>query len=218
MRKTLSCISLFLLTGFCSMCYAQDDFCDSCRSLSIAICPTEMIFGYETMYLDYKVSKRFSLGIGAGHNFPLIGAIFESDEPVWGGYSGTTLRFNAKYFFKNNTGRYTSIQISYRDAHFSWYTFHRAEDDGASNRWEFHQSETTRILGCGIIFGEKKMFTSHIVFDRFLGIGLNNRVRNYTVYDYYNGRGGTRPSLIGNFYEHSKMPTVYAGFKIGYSI
>jgi hypothetical protein len=188
------------------------------RMFLILINPFELASGYETMYLEYKFPNHFSLNVGAGHIFPVVNNLIASDEPIWSAYSGTVARFSGKYFFKKNIGWFVGLQFSYRDVYFGKYTFHHAEDDGASNRWIFHQSETARILGSGVIFGKQKMLDRHWIFESFLGLGLNDRVREYTVYDYYNGYGETRPGLIGNFQKQSMLPTVYAGFKIGYKV
>ncbi|MFI5163769.1 MAG: hypothetical protein ACHQHP_00820, partial [Bacteroidia bacterium] len=90
--------------------------------LSVSICPTEMIVGFETLYLDYKFSKHFSLGIGAGHIFPFGHKVIMGDEPVWSAYNGTIVRINGKYFF-DKRGLYVGFLGTYKNLYYSWQNF-----------------------------------------------------------------------------------------------
>jgi hypothetical protein len=220
-KKRFPIIILFLICSIHS--FGQEKICDTCRSVSISICPTEMVAGYETVYLDYLVSKHFSLAIGAGHIFPnvIIDKIVYADDPMWVAYNGTVIRLEVKYFLENSNGAYIGLMATYKDLFYSWHSFfHFNGDDG---EWVFHQSESSYVFGESIIYGKQHKFSKHGKIDIFLGLGLNRRSGNYTVHDYtgkwdvtYYGTMGDKHSRdIGTHSENNLFPTLRVGCKFG---
>ena len=222
MKKSIFLIAIFFSTSFCSITSAQNEICDSCKRVSISICPTEMISGFETMYFDYKFSGHFSLGIGAGHIFPFVDGIIAADKPTWAAYNGTILRAYSKYFFRGDGGLYIGLMATYKNLYYSWHSFsYKCSSTGDEGMYDFVRSENTSLFGATILFGSQPKSSNRMTVDFFCGIGISIRSRDYTTHstDYfgpYCGPASVPP--LGNFTESKIIPSFPCGIKLVFDI
>ena len=218
MGKTVEALTIFILLSISSVASVRGAG-DSCKSISLAISPTEMVSGFETIYLEYKFSKHLSIMGGAGHIFPLVDKIIVSDKPTWAAFNGTTIRLQLKYFLKKSGRMYIGLMGTYKDLYYSWHTFNIScqRSDPDKGGISFIRSEKSSVFGTATIFGIRNQISKKIVYDFFIGIGLSNRNSNYTnhsinsIYSYCNSF-----PILGHFTESTTAFSVPVGFKIGY--
>ena len=221
MRKITLFISIFFVGALSSIASTPADRCDSCKRVSISIFPIEMIGGFETIYLDYKFSKHFSLGIGAGHVFPFLHLLIHADEPIWNAYNGTIFRANFKYSF--HKGLYIGLLATYKSLYYSWQDFASACRGAGSDAglYYFTRSENTTIHGFGFMVGYEKQVSKYFGFNFFLGIGENTVNRSYTIHTVSDQchHGSIDPLPIpGHYTKQEKVDSFPMGIKLVYTI
>jgi len=217
MKRFNLLISIFLSVSFFFKTSAQNELCDSCKRVSFSICPTEMISGFETMYIEYKFSNHISLSIGAGHIYPLTHSIIEADEPVWSSYNGTIIRAFPKYYFDD--GYYLGILCTYKDLYYSWQELKNA--CGKDSGWYYYtKSETASLFGIAASIGHQHMISKRLYMDFFCGIGASFRIRDYTIHsvkDQCRTNIHDQPQ-IGHYEESKILFSMPMGFKLGYTL
>jgi hypothetical protein len=186
--------------------------------------------------VDYKINKYLTAGINAGYLFacplfavnPLADGQFTYPGTV---YSGPTLRINIKLYFgfdNENFRNYVGLQGVYKSISFNNVQF--TDDYGDEDYNEYNMSERTSTFGGDLIFGhnfEKR--GSRVGFEFFMGIGLHERFRNYTISnELFNGYppayGNTPPSVIqgqgvasnGNYNIDETVYPVIIGLKLSF--
>ena len=219
MKKYILVLVIFLSANFFSVVSAQNKNSDSCKVISLSFSPTEIVSGFETIYLEYKFSKHLSFLGGAGHIFPFADKIIHSDKPTWAAFSGTAIRLQLKYFLKKSGRMYVGLMGTYKDLYYSWHTFNISceRSDPDKGGISFIRSDKASVFGIAAIFGTRNQISKKIIYDFFIGIGVNSRNDSYTnhsihsIYSYCN----SFPPL-GHFTESKILLTVPFGFKVGY--
>jgi hypothetical protein len=195
---------------------------DTCKSLSISVCATEMLYGYEALYLNYKFSKHFLAGVGGGHIFQFKNegsfSNNEAEQPLLA-YNGTVVRGYLYFFPFKYSSFYIGALAAYKDLNYNHYNFWQAHYTG-DHSLSFERSETAAQYGASLIIGSHQKFLERGTLEYYIGIGNSYRTRTYTTYGFWSPYF---PQEMGNAYgvgktitENQSFTTFQLGIKIGF--
>lgn len=218
--KRLSIIVFFISTFHYS--YGRLNGCDTCKYLSLLVATDEIVRGYETLYFNYKASKKFSLEMGAGHIYPIFYSLHWSDVPTWIAYNGSIFRFDVKYFF-HDMGPYVGFMATYKNLYYSWKSFsNKCGTKGDQGMYTLTKSENISQMGIAVVCGLMKRTSYNFSFDLFAGVGVNIEKNDYTNNsidkDYHCALSNTDLPPVGHFTNNQTVPAILVGIKLGYTL
>lgn len=199
----------------------RDKQCDSCKVLSFSVCPTEMVYGYEDLYADYRFSKHFSAGVAGGYIFQMLAfSGFGNDDynHPWTAYNGTLVRIHFKYFpMPESGGYYFGLQGTYKDLYYSWVEFTDAYHGSGDQSFGYTRSETASEYGMIYLLGYQSIYNK-FTLDYFGGIGNRWRDRKFTIHSSYSNIYPQNLMPLGAFTQKQTLVVFIIGIKIGIKI
>ncbi len=159
--------------------------------------------------LETKVYKNWSIRASAGGYFSNFNGLTNT--------KGALINMELKRYFKDNSGRYFSLDGLVKNQSFTWSsdTIRIAPDHIQSYRLDKH------LWAISLKYGKNTVYPSGFTFDWFVGLGLRykNVSTDLTAEEIkHRDPGDSQIVPFMTSVGHRVVPNFIAGFTVGYSI
>jgi hypothetical protein len=191
---------------------------DTFPSISFSLNPLNCIFNQCTLEANYKINNKYSIGIGSGLVYPVIGLHgfidgTDNDYPT-GIYKGWLMMFNYKRLNFTKNHWYFEICPFYKYLYYDHYHFTNGfGDDNPDVEWI--RSEIANVVGVQFLMGKRIYLDNHLALEPVFGVSFRERFRSYITYWYNEGyvQQGYNTSW-GIVHENEFFPGIQIGLKL----
>jgi hypothetical protein len=224
MKRILIALMVIVTASF-HYSFCQDS--TSTGKLTFSINALQSLSGELSLYAEYQLKKKTSLGVNAGIIFPIRskssltnGAFSVNDNKYpFFIYNGYVARLYLK-FYSANQKSYLSPLLMYKNLSYDHYNFVDRMDGGHGEDLDYYnRSETAQVFSIQLLWGKEKL-TRHFLIDKYIGLGFRERHREYYTYSCESSTQGKSthpcsPDRLGFGSQQQFFPEFHLGFRIG---